>query len=143
MELVANIWPIFDKPTGVIHRFAARAYAIQGDDSAIGATLRNVAQSDYVLAKQYLIPKRFTLVSPHGKMKRAVLPDTFNANTPNIIEDALRDLEKSFPPMYSVVLNRKGAPYNKLIKITFPEIPYLVVTFLAEDHKGRLTPNVT
>ena len=64
LELVANIWPIVDDTSGLIQRVAARAYALPaGSDSRISDVLLGLAATDFVMAKQYGIPKRFTVQS--------------------------------------------------------------------------------
>ena len=140
MELVANLWPIVDETSEMIHRFAARAYLLDAQDSVISATLKTLAKTDFVLARQFPIPHSCAIVSEHGKINGIVTVPDFNSYQSFIVEEALRFLESDLPPLQGVGMTPEGKPFQKPIKPTFPKEPYFVVTFLIEDAAGNLTP---
>jgi hypothetical protein len=138
MELVVNIWPIIDSESKLIQRFAARAYAVDTDDSAICAILKVLSNSDFILARQFPVPKRFKFVTPHGTLDGAIPVAGFNENQASIIEDALLTLETDLPPLHGIGYNSTRTPFHQRVKITFPKAPYFVVTFLLENGDGHL-----
>ncbi len=139
MELVANIWPIVDTSSRLIQRFAARAYAIQADDTTIASALKAFASADYALARQFRIPQRFQFVLSSRTLSGVVSPHIFNQQQFPIIEDALRALESDLPAMHGVGITPDGKGFNRRIEISFPPDPYLAVTFLSEDTAGNLS----
>lgn len=138
MELVANIWPVVDSSSGLIHRFAARAYVMNAPNVVISSTLRSLASTDYVLARQFPIPPLFEVVSEHGKLQGAASVDLFNQHQPEILEEALRTMEAEMPKLHGVGMDSEGKPFHQRITVSFPQDPYLVVTFLIEDADGNL-----
>ncbi len=85
MELVACIWPIIEQPAGIIRRFAARAYAMPEEEGQISQALRLLATSDYLLARQFPVPKNLTVTSPHGVIEGAIPFDHYNDQAPHIL----------------------------------------------------------
>ena len=138
MELVANLWPIMDSASLIIQRFAARAYAVDADDSVIVSTLKALSISDYVLARQFPIPKRFTITTEHGTLEGATTPDLFNQHEPGMIEGALKALEADMPALQGIGFDSRLIPYQQRIQLSFPLDPYVVRTFLVEDLSGTL-----
>jgi hypothetical protein len=72
MELVANVWPVFDADTGVVLRFFIRGYCMDAPDPVISATLRALAATDFRLAQVFPIPHRFSVTSPFGSLQGCV-----------------------------------------------------------------------
>ena len=138
MELVANLWPIVDSTSELILRFAARAYAMDATETVISSTLKNLASSDFVLAQQFQIPKRFTFASGQGEIAGAVTASDFNILQATVIEAALQTLESEMPLLHGVGVDSEGKPFQNRIAVRFPKNPYFVVTFLIEDATGQL-----
>ncbi len=138
MELVVNLWPIVDSAAQLILRFAARAYAMESDDAVISRTLKNLAGTDFVLARQFRIPKCFVLKTEHGDLPGAVMAADFNIMQDTIIEEALRILETDLPVLLGVGMDPTGKPFQQRVAVSFPQTPYFVVTFLIEDAAGNL-----
>jgi len=138
MELVANLWPIVDSRSHLILRFAARAYAMESDDLLIASTLKSLAHSDYILARQFLIPKCLVLTSEHGKIPGVVTAADFNVLQATIAEEALRTLETEMPVLQGVGVDTDGEMFQRRIPVSFPNEPFFVVTFLIEDTAGNL-----
>ena len=138
MELVANLWPIVDSQSQLILRFAVRAYAMDAPDSVIASTLKSLASTDFVLARQFPVPKFFTFQTEHGKLPGAVSVQNFNFMQSAIIEDAIAALNDELPILHGVGVDDGGKPFENRIPVSFPAEPYLVVTFLIEDTAGNL-----
>lgn len=142
LELAANIWPIIDAQSGIIQRVAARAYAIPtGHDELISSLLRGLAPTDFTIAEQYPISKRFNLNTDHGSLQGAVSVRGFNTLAESIIEPILKQLEARCPAIVGISM-ATGTPQGTRPELRFPETPYLVTTFLLEDLEGNLTPQL-
>ena len=138
MELAANLWAIVDSQSQLILRFAVRAYAMDAPDSVIASTLKSLANTDFVLARQFPVPKCFTLQTEHGPLRGAVTVPDFNVMQATITEDALKALETESPVLQGVGVDATGKPFHRRIPMRFPAEPYFVVTFLIEDTAGNL-----
>ena len=143
MELVANIWPIVDEASLLIQRFAARAYVIAGGDSEVGATLKTLSQADFMVARQFAVPKHFTIVTEDGQLEGTVTVDAFNQNQPAVIEHALNALESEKQSLQGIGFDSQSRPFYKHIQVRFPAEPYLAITFLTEDRVGNLRVHST
>ena len=138
MELALNLWPIFDAQTELVQRFAARAYAFDSDDIVISNTLRALANTDFVLARQFPIPKNYILVFGERKVEGAVFPSDFNRCQSSIVEEALQFLEDDLPMFHGIFVDQQGEAAPRRIKVSFPKAYYFVVTWLIEDAAGNL-----
>jgi len=142
LELVANIWPIVDGTSGLIQRVAARAYALPaGSDSRISDVLLGLAATDFVMAKQYGIPKRFTVQSEFGELQGAVDPGAFNDHLEAIVDPILEDLAASHPDVVGISFE-SGVPQGSRPEAQFAEDPYTTITFLIEGMDGSLIPQL-
>lgn len=138
MELVANIWPIVDEESLLIQRFAARAYAMDGEDAEIATTLKGLANSDFIIARQFPIPANFKFVTEHGTLNGMVNVEGFNQHEPTIIENALRTLESEKPLLQGIGVDSENRPHQNRVNVAFSKEPYIVVTFILEDRGGKL-----
>jgi hypothetical protein len=66
LEVIVNLWYIVDAETGYTYRLAGRAYAVVGTKEQKFEILRRLAATDYMMAKQFPVPKNFQLVGPEG-----------------------------------------------------------------------------
>ncbi|GIW53113.1 MAG: hypothetical protein KatS3mg082_2943 [Nitrospiraceae bacterium] len=143
MELVANIWPVVDSLSGVVQRYFARAYAMEGPDEVIGATLRALAPTDFRMASLFRIPERFKLVSEHGELSGCVTIGTFHAHLGDILEPALQELERGYAPVQGIaVASSTGPMKGVVVRPRFRPDPYLCVTTLIETPEGQLIPQL-
>ena len=138
-ELSANIWPVVDADSGIVQRFLARAYAIDGGDAVISSTLRALAVADFRMAKAFPIPPRFVLTSQFGSMEGAITARGFDDNTLDIVEHALQALTESTAAFQGIDM-RSGTPRHSRAESHFADDPYLVVTYLLESESGDLVP---
>lgn len=140
LELVANIWPIFDELTGMIQRIAARAYALPGaNDRLISAVLTQLALTDFNLAKQFKISDRFIVSTSYGKVAGCVQVSAFNQHEDVILQPIYDALTEDRPKVIGIAL-ASGTPTAVRPFLQFADSPYRVITFLQEDFKGNLTP---
>jgi len=138
VELVANIWPIMDRHTGIIQRFAARAYAMRaGDDELVATVLRGLARTDFHTAKQYPVPERVQMLRRGSKMCGATLPAGFNDYAAQIVDAALEDMADSCPDVVGFSMEG-GVPEGVSLGLRFSMDPYLAVTHLVEFEDGSL-----
>jgi hypothetical protein len=143
MELSANVWPVVDVRTGLILRYLIRAYAIDGPDEVIGATLRALAPTDFRMATVFRIPERFAVVSEHGTLTRCVTIGDFRKHQSAILEPAFKELEKSYNQFQGIVEPVRDGPITAIAAIPrFPAQPYLLITSLIEMPDGQLVPKV-
>ena len=144
LELVANVWPIFDADSGFVHRFLMRSYLVVGPDEAISATLRSLAATDFRLAKVYRIPASCEIVSEHGVLAGCVTLADFHRHRSIILEPALRALEHEYAHFQG--LSQTHGLSGDLVGIAliprFPQHPYLLVTCLLETLDGQLLPQL-
>jgi hypothetical protein len=142
MELVANVWPVFDGNTRIVQRFLARAYAMEASDETISATLKALAPSDFRLAKAFAIPERFTVVSKYGSLQGAVTLGDFHEYSAAILAPAFEAIEADFARLQGIAIPTSGAPIGIGIIPKFPGEPYLLVTSLLETATGALVPQL-
>jgi hypothetical protein len=141
MELAANVWPVVDVRTGLVLRYFVRAYAIEGPDDVIGATLRALAATDFRMARMFRIPRNFRVASEHGTLNGCVTIADFHNHQAAILEPAFSELEDSFARLQGIAQSGIGRePIGVAISPTFPKEPYLVVTILIETADGQLIP---
>ena len=124
----------------LIQRFAARAYVMDArNEGNVSATLKGLAQTDFYAAKQYPIPKRFTVVSEHGELKASVHPANFNQYVLNIVDPVLEDLACSCPDTVGIAADI-GSIHAVPNRVRFGHDPYIIITYLLEDAHGNLKP---
>ena len=102
MELVANVWPVVDRDTGMVLRVMVRAYAMDAPDAVISATLRALASSDFRMARIYRIPTRFEVVSEYGVLRGCISIGDFERYEGEILSEAFRDAEASFTKLQGI-----------------------------------------
>ena len=142
MELVANVWPVVDKSTGLVQRFFMRAYAMESDDNVISTVLQALAPTDFRIARVFKIPERFKITSEHGTMSGAVPIGAFQQNIQAIIEGAYRELECDYAKVQGIDMS-SGTPKPVNVVPRFPEDPYTIITSLIETFDGQLLPQMT
>ena len=140
LELVAIVWPIVDDSTGIIQRFAARAYAMQCNAMTMHvspACSRHSLQAIIILQKKYPIPQHFEIVTEHGTLDGAVSIPGFNEQFSVFVDPALKDLELECQKIDGIS-SISEEPKEISLSLQFAKDTYLVVTFLLEDLDGTL-----
>jgi hypothetical protein len=143
MELVANVWPVFDADTGVVLRFFIRGYCMDAPDPVISATLRALAATDFRLAQVFPIPHRFSVTSPFGSLQGCVTLAGFHESQAAILATAFAEVEKTFAKLQAVsVATANGQPIGIGVVPSFPPEPYQLVTAILETTEGELIPQI-
>jgi hypothetical protein len=118
-----------------------RAYAIEGPDSLIGATLRSLAATDFRMAHMFRVPNNFQVASAHGTLGGCVTIGDFHQHQAAILAPGFVELEDSFARLQGIALaGTDEEPVGVAISPRFPNAPYLVVTTLIETPDGQLIP---
>ena len=137
-EICLNVWCVVDEESNLIYRISARAYAIEGDDKTKSQILKFLAYSDYHLAKELPLLNKYQtkIISATGEelLLPGVLAQNFNVLFPNVLDDVCKELENNFPDKPIADTSNP-----RTYKMSFPENPYYVLTFLLEDKNGQLT----
>ncbi len=139
MELVANIWPIVDRETGMVQRFLFRAYALEATDQEISTVLTSLSRSDYRTAQPVKIPDNYKLTSEHGTISGAIPIGEFHQEMNNIVEGVLRATERSLTEIHNYGIDKDANP-RPPEPLKFPDNPYFVTTSLLESPSGELRP---
>ncbi len=142
MELVANVWPVVDADTGMVHRYFMRAYAFAGNDQQISVLLNALAATDFCMARVFYLAKNHQMqVGGLHPLHGTVPFSTFQALMESMIEPALVELENDLSAFHG--LNMAGGacvPIQMTPK--FGQTPYVLMTPLLEQADGSLTPQL-
>lgn len=138
-EIIFNLWALYDSTSGAVYGLSGKTYNIAGNDSEKLEFLKTASRTDYVTAKRYKVPERFSIMFPDGEVQKGVT--YLNAiHDPNaqLFEDMFKNLEAELPPLPDF------SGQDALdIKQTIPENPLCVVTALYEDDAGNIRPVIT
>lgn len=129
-EVMFNFWYVHGGD-GIIYSLRARAYLVQDTEDQSLAFLRQLASTDYLIARPFTIPERFHITLGHSGEKMAVASTAVlgTLNTPiALFEDAIEQIEKDFPAQSNV---------------TVPSHPLVCVTPLLGDEQGNIRPVFT
>jgi hypothetical protein len=141
MELVANVWPVFDGATRLVLRYFARAYAINAPDDIISSTLLALAPTDYLLARPFPIPQRFAVASPYGEIRGCLTLSDFHEYQSELLAPAFAALERDFAQLQGVAVSPESDQPTGIGRMPrFPAEPYVLFTALLETPDGRLLP---
>jgi hypothetical protein len=128
-EIIVNLWYVFDE-LGIIYSLRGRAYISSGTDEEKLAFLRKFAETDYLIAQPFAVPKRLhtTFAAEDSRRTLAVadhriIDELGGAEV--LFEEVFVELEKQLPAQTNLSIGR--AP---LICIT---------PLLAKEH-GCLNP---
>jgi hypothetical protein len=137
LEVIVNLWYFVDAETGYTYGLAGRAYAAVGTEKHKFDLLRQLAATDYMMAKQFPVPKNFQLVSPEGELKGITGASEYELRHSNLFEEVFRALEKEIPERIEWI---KG---ERVVKsLTVPQQPLCLFTPLIED-EGGMHPRIT
>lgn len=138
-ELIFNLWALYDAASGTVYGLSGKAYNVAGTDREKLDFLKAAAGTDYVTAKRYKVPERFSISFPDGEVQKGVtyLNAMYDPNA-QLFEDVFKNIEAELPPLPGFsgedVVN---------IKQSVPKDPLCVVTALYEDEAGYIRPIIT
>jgi hypothetical protein len=103
LEIILNLWYVYDDPGG-IYSLRARAYLASGSDEERLEMLRRLAPLDYLIAQPFPVPERFhTTILEGGEETRmavavcALLNQGLYGPPLALFEDAVQQIEKQLP----------------------------------------------
>lgn len=138
-ELVLNLWAIYDGTTGYIYGLAGKAYSVLGSDEQKLAVLQALSMTDYVTAKRYRVPDKFTLSFTDGSTQKGMAPvSAMNNPDMQLFEDLFLNIQRDLPP-----IPRFSAEGFEAEAQLLPKDPLCVTTLLYEDMAGNIRPIVT
>ena len=138
-ELIVNLWAYYDADSGIIYALAGRAYSLTGTDEERLHVLRLLSAGDYVTAKRYKVPERFTVEDPDGSEKKGfTIMEAVYDPSAQLFEEMFKNIESDLPPLPRFSLTEFQAEEQSL-----PADPLCVVTVLHEDGSGNVRPIIT
>lgn len=138
-ELIFNLWAIYDSGAGVVYGLAGRAYAVTGTDREKLDFLKSISGTDYVTAKRYRVPDRFSINFSDGDTHRGVTYlSAVHDPSAQLFEEMFKNIENDLPPIPSFSDGGHAA-----VKQAVPQDPLCVVTVLFEDELGNIRPIIT
>ncbi|SEL45021.1 hypothetical protein [Halomonas daqiaonensis] len=138
-ELIFNLWAIYDADSGTVYGLSGKAYNLSGTDRKKLDFLKIASRTDYVTAKRYRVPERFSITFSDAVSQRGVT--YLNAvHDPNaqLFEEVFQHIEAELPPLPDF---SGGDVVN--VRQTIPEDPLCVTTVLYEDEVGDIRPVIT
>jgi hypothetical protein len=138
-ELIVNLWAIYDAPSGLVYGLSGRVYCVGGTDTEKLSILSKLSSSDYISAKRYDVPARFSVSEIGGTTRNGLAPLTA-VKDPNagLFEEMFKNLERDLPPTPDFSTEDSRAIYQKI-----PADPLCAITILYEDEGGNIRPIIT
>jgi hypothetical protein len=136
-EVIANLWYIVDKGTGLIYRLAGRAYVASGSEKNKIDLLKALSKTDYLAARVFSVPKRFSVSNGSQTMEGYCSPSVLNDFLFELFEEVLEHLDATMP--IQAFFEHDAA---KTFKMSLPESPLFVATTLIEEESGIIRPQV-
>jgi hypothetical protein len=140
MELVANVWPVVDAPTGLVIRFFIRAYVMDASDDVVSRTLHALAPSDFRVAQLFPVPRQCSVTSERGTLKGCITIGDFRDHQAVILENAFRVVEGQFARLQALADEGDSQITGVSLIPRFPTNPYVLLTPLLETSDGNLIP---
>jgi len=139
-ELVFNLWATLDGGLGYIYALSGKVYKISGNDQQKLAILKALASTDYITAKRYRVPDRFSVQYPDG-VKKSGYAGIGAVSDPHaqLFGNIFKNLEHELPPIpkFDPMGNNIGVPQQ------VPDVPLCVTTVLYEDNRGDIRPIIS
>lgn len=138
-ELVLNLWAIYDANSGFVYALSGKAYYLGGTDEEKLIILQKLSVNDYITAKRYELPDRFSVKYSDGTVQRKVANFNIVAD-PNaqLFEDIFKNIEVDLPD-----INTFHALGCTPAKQKVPTNPLCVTTILYEDEFGNIRPIIS
>lgn len=138
-ELIVNLWAIYDSTSGFVYGLSGRAYNCSGTDEQKLALLKQLAATDYISAKRYEVPERFSVSYPDGSVKSKVtFLNAVSDPQAQLFEDMFKNIESELPPLPFFSESEYTTRKQKL-----PDDPLCVTTILYEDEQGNIQPIIS
>ncbi len=114
-----------------------RAYALEGTEQEKLQTLRRLAKTDYLVARQFRVPERFSVTNTATGEEKKHLAHWFGHDgyVFDLFKEVLDEIELELPEH---VAFEDGEPQT--VKMKLPQDPLFVLTPLIEDDFGNITP---
>jgi len=128
-EVILNLWYVIDDE-GLIYSLRGRCYVHSGTEEEKLAFLRSFAETDYLVAQPFPIPKGFHIHLVGGEKEQQIPIASYGAvreTVPfiSIFEDAIQAMEKQLPAQ---------------TKLTIGSDPVVCITPLLGDEDGNMRP---
>ena len=135
LEIIFNLWYVFDEDDGLIYSLRAKPYAQDGDDEQRLKFLQSRAQKDYLIAQPFPISDSYSMNIMEGcrEKKMPVFPvnqlDMYGGpvKTVDLYEEVFRKIEKQLPAQ---------------TKLKISQNPLICTTPLLGDNAGNLEPKI-
>lgn len=125
LEIVFNLWYVYDN-SGTVHALRARPYVLPGSDEDKLAFMEAFASSDFLIARQFPIPKLFlTDQTTDEGLPVFHVAKMEGPQALAVFEECMGTLTREFPPQ---------------TRLQLPPNPLVNVTPLFLDDKGELHP---
>lgn len=121
-EIILNLWYLTDE-NGFIFSLKAKPYVHVGDDSSKTSFLKERANYDFEVAKDYFLDEKMKFVSPHGEL--------------NVAPVNLLSSEVGINQLYGRVFDEIDRELSSLSNLKLPESPLYVLTalYLSDDNQ--------
>jgi hypothetical protein len=135
-ELCMNIWFIVDIGSDLCYQWSARAYNLAGGEDEKLKLLNTLADSDYLTAPRFEIPKENIVVYDNeelrGRCSLNAISDLFDLN----FEYFVTKLEDTLPPLYR--FSGDFLPDNKAEPQKFSDAPLFKMCLVGENEFGEM-----
>ena len=136
-EVIANLWYIVDEATGLIYRLAGRAYVASGTEESKTALLKALSRTDYLAARTFSVPKRFSVSNGSQTLEGHCSPSVLDDFMFELFEEVLEHLDENMPIQASFESGEA-----RTFKMRLPQDPLFVATALIEDESGIIRAQV-
>ena len=138
-ELIVNLWAFYDASSGVIYALSGRVYNSYGSDEQKLKLLKELSATDYITAKKYEVPERFSITDLDGSVKQKVTSlQAVNNPDAQLFNEVFKNIEADLPVLFDFA---QGEPQQKKQKL--PENPLCAVTVLYESETGEIKPIIS
>lgn len=138
-ELVFNLWAIYDASSGTVYGLSGKAYNLSGTDRQKLEFLKVASRTDYVTAKRYRVPDRFSITFSDAVSQRGVtyINAVYDPSA-QLFKEVFQNIEADLP-----LLSDFSGGDIVHVNQTIPEDPLCVTTVLYHDEVGDIHPIVT
>ena len=136
-EICLNLWWFYDVAGQLVYRLAGRAYALSGADDDKLKVLQSLAATDFQIARNFVVPQRFTVMTGHGKIAGATNDTVIRQRHADVFEEVFAELDKDLPAQVQTIAGRSSA-----YRLTISKAPLCCTTCVYEYADGRLIPQM-
>ena len=135
IELAFNLWYRVNAATSAIIALYGKAYGLRGTDESKLATLRDLARSDFVTARAFRVPERFSIVLSDGTSIKSTHASVARDPSAHLFEEVMAALEADVP---AFAVFRGEEP--SVTRLRSPRNPLAVRTCLMDTDDGQVHP---